>query len=63
MIKLAGRMDLICCKCGKIVANADNVDGITTWFAVCSECLFGVKGWTKEELNKVEETRKNEKMV
>lgn len=50
--------ELICCKCGKEVAKyKGKIIGITTWFAVCSECLYGVKGWTREQLEKV---RQNE---
>lgn len=38
--------DILCCHCGKVVANIKGeVKGVTTWFAVCSECLFGVAGW------------------
>ena len=53
---------LICCKCGKSVADVTGkIEGITTWFAVCSECLFNVKGWTKKELE--EENRRYEKKI
>lgn len=50
---------LLCCECGKEVADVKGkIDGITTWFAVCSECLFGVGGWTREEIKAEEELRK-----
>ncbi len=44
-------MKIKCIKCLKDVAEG-KVRGITTWFAVCSECLYGVKGWTKEDFKK-----------
>jgi hypothetical protein len=53
-------MKLLCIKCQKEVAIAKNLAGITTWFAVCSECLYGIKGWTKEDFERaeLEETEK-----
>ncbi len=45
---------LLCIKCQKEVANyKGKIIGITTWFAICSECLYGVKGWTKEDFKKL----------
>jgi len=46
-------MEIYCVKCGKKVAKAKEIDGITTWFPVCSECLYNTKGWTKEEISKL----------
>lgn len=45
---------LLCIKCQKEVADYDNIDGITTWFAVCSECLFNTKGWTRKDIKEAE---------
>ena len=46
--------ELFCIKCQKAVADYQGIiDGITTWFAVCSECLFNVKGWTRKDFKKV----------
>ncbi len=44
---------ILCFGCGKEVAECSNLKGITTWFSMCSECLFGVKGWTREELSPI----------
>ncbi len=41
---------LLCIKCQKEVADYNKIKGITTWFAVCSECLYGVAGWTEEDM-------------
>jgi len=44
---------LLCINCQKEVADYTGIiDGITTWFCVCSECLYGIKGWTREEIEK-----------
>ena len=49
-------MKLLCIKCLKEVADVKDkgIDGITTWFPVCSECLFNVKGWTRKEIKEAE---------
>jgi hypothetical protein len=52
------KMKLYCIKCQKAVATAQQVNGITTWFAVCSECLYNVKGWTREDMK--DEKRKRD---
>ena len=46
---------LLCIKCQKEVADyKGEIDGITTWFAICSECLYGVKGWTRKDFKDAE---------
>ena len=52
---------LLCAECQKEVAAYRKIEGITTWFAVCSECLYGVKGWSKEEIEKFEKFPKTDK--
>ncbi len=48
-------MKLLCINCQKEVADVKGkIDGITTWFPICSECLFNVKGWTRAEIKKAE---------
>ena len=42
---------LLCINCQKEVADVKGfIDGITTWFSICSECLYNVKGWTRKEI-------------
>jgi len=41
------KMNILCIDCQKIVAKG-TIKGITTWFAICSECKFNVKGWKNE---------------
>jgi len=44
------------CICGKEIATyTGTITGITTWFPVCNECLYEVKGWTKEDMDKLKE--------
>jgi hypothetical protein len=50
-------MKLLCFKCLKEVATAQKVNGLTTWFAVCSECLFGVKGWTTKDIKEFQSSQ------
>lgn len=47
------KMKLLCIKCGKVVAEAEKINGNTTWFAICSECMFNVEGWTKKEIEEI----------
>ena len=38
--------DIYCFNCGKLIAKVKgSITGISTWFPVCSECLYNVKGW------------------
>ena len=44
---------LCCGKCGKSVANyVGTIQGILTWFPVCSMCLYGVPSATDEDMKK-----------
>ena len=57
---------LFCINCQKEVAYVKGqIDGITTWFPVCSECLFNVKGWTRNEIENeiknLKDSRKRQK--
>ncbi len=45
---------LLCIRCQKEIAEYKELKGITSWFGVCSECLFGVKGWTTKDMKKEE---------
>lgn len=46
--------DIYCINCGKLVAKLKGeIIGETTWFPVCSECLFNVRGWTKKDFDKL----------
>lgn len=47
-------MKLLCIKCFRPVATAKDVNGIITWFAICSECLYGVKCWKASDFKKIE---------
>lgn len=48
---------LLCIECQKVVAHIKgSIEGQTTWFPVCSECLYNVKGWTKKQI-RAEERR------
>lgn len=46
-------MKIACIGCGKEVAETKEIIGITTWFPVCSECLFNIKGWTKKDIDAI----------
>jgi uncharacterized protein with PIN domain len=50
---------LLCIECGKKVADVKGeINGTTTWFPVCSECLYNVKGWTKKDFDRMEKKSK-----
>ncbi len=49
---------LLCIKCQKEIAEYKSLKGITTWFGICSECLFGVKGWTERDMKEAEKKMK-----
>lgn len=50
--------ELLCINCQKIVAKyTGKIEGITTWFSICSECLYGVKGWTEKDMHKYRRKR------
>ncbi len=43
-----------CFGCGRDVAEyTGEIKGLLTWFSYCSECLFNVGCWTKEDLDEL----------
>ena len=52
---------LLYIKCLKEVAEIKGrLLGLTTWFPVCSECLYNVRGWSREELEKANKNLNDE---
>ena len=45
---------IYCFNCHKVVATVtDKIVAEYTWFSICSDCLFGVKGTTRDEMERL----------